>query len=254
MKKPVVSCIVPVFNGEQYVREALESIHRQTYQPLEIIVVDDGSTDNTKRVVTNLKIPIQYVEQSNLGPPAARNQGIRLARGAFVAFLDADDLWHQEKLTKQMAQFQAKPELEVCVTHLSHFEDSELGGEDILYQGQRRLYNIPGYITQTLLTRRTTFEKVGNFDHKLRNGDSSDWFLRAADLGVNMELLPEVLVYRRLHSMNYSRQKISASLDEHLAIIKASLDRRRKQEGGSLRSYQFPTSDWRNKNIQHKKA
>ena len=247
MDHPVVSCIVPVFNGERYVREALESIHGQSYRPLEIIVVDDGSTDNSKAVITNMRIPITYVEQSNLGPAAARNHGISLASGEFVAFLDADDLWHREKLTKQMAMFLANPDLEVCITHLSHFTDTTHGREDLLYQGQRRLNDIPGYVTQTLLTKRTTFEKVGVFDQTLRNGDAHDWFVRVADLGVAVELMPEVLVYRRMHSTNFSRQKVSATLDEHLKIIKASLDRRRERDGGSPRLYQFPTSDWRRK-------
>jgi glycosyltransferase involved in cell wall biosynthesis len=129
MNRALVSCIVPVFNGERYIQQALESIHQQTYRPLEIIVVDDGSTDNTKEVVRNLGICVQYIEQGNLGPAAARNLGINLAKGDFVALLDSDDLWHQEKLTKQMARFQAKQELDVCITHINHFEDSEIGEE-----------------------------------------------------------------------------------------------------------------------------
>jgi len=249
MASPVISCIVPVFNGERYVREALESIHNQTYRPLEIIVINDGSTDNTKEVVNNLEFSVQYVEQFNSGPAAARNHGVSLAKGDFVAFLDADDLWHQEKLSKQMTQFQAKPEMDVCVTHLDHFEDSELGRKDILYQDQRRLYHIPGYVTQTLLTRRITFEKVGLFDQNLRYSDANDWFIRVADLGFSLEIIPEVLVYRRLHSSNFSLQKESTSHDEHLKIIKASLDRRRQLDGGSPRPYQFPTSSLRNNTI-----
>jgi len=250
MNHPVVSCIVPVFNGERYVREALESIHNQTYRPLEIIVVDDGSTDNTKKVVTNLEFPIQYVEQFNSGPAVTRNHGINLAKGDFVAFLDADDLWHQEKLSKQMAQFQANPELNVCVTHLNHFQDSKFGRKDILYQGQRRLYDIPGYVTQTLLTRRITFEKVGLFDQNLRYADANDWFIRVADFGVSLEIIPEVLVYRRLHSSNFSLQKESTIHDEHLEIIKASLDRRRRLHQVSPRPYQSFTSSLRNKIVQ----
>jgi glycosyltransferase involved in cell wall biosynthesis len=129
MNSALVSCIVPVFNGERYIQQALESIHQQTYRPLEIIVVDDGSTDNTIGVVKRLEFSVQYIEQDNMGPAAARNLGINLAKGDFVALLDSDDLWHQEKLTKQMARFQAKPELDVCITHINHFEDSEIGEE-----------------------------------------------------------------------------------------------------------------------------
>jgi len=251
MNNPLVSCIVPVFNGEQYVQQALESIHSQTYWPLEIIVVDDGSTDNTKAVVKNLEFFVQYLQQANRGPAAARNRGISLAKGDFVAFLDSDDLWHRDKLAKQMARFQAKPEVEVCVTHVSHFADSEMERKDIQYQGQRRLDNIPGYVTQTLLTRRTTFEKVGIFDPNLRHGDANDWFVRVADYGLCVELLQEVLVFRRLHATNFSSQGVSNSLDEHLKIIKDSLDRRRQLNWGSPRLYQFPTSCLRNNTIQN---
>lgn len=252
IKNSVVSCIVPVFNGERYVQEALESISSQTYRPLEIIVVDDGSTDNTHEVVRSLGISVQYIEQVNMGPAAARNFGISLAKGDFVAFLDSDDLWHQEKLSKQMARFQAKPEAEICITHISHFEDSEVGRKDSRYYGHRRLDNIPGYVTQTLLARRTTFDKVGIFDSTLRHGDANDWFVRVADCGLCMELLPEVLVYRRLHATNFSSQGRSVSLAEHLKIIKASLDRRRQIGGGNPQPYQFPTSSFKNDTITQK--
>ena len=244
MNNPLVSCIVPVFNGERYIQQALESIHQQTYLHLEIIVVDDGSTDNTKEVVKNLDFSVQYIGQANKGPAGARNHGISLAKGDFVAFLDSDDLWHREKLTKQVERFQAEPKLDVCVTHLSHFEDAEQGRKEILYLGKRRLHNIPGYVTQTLLSRRNTFEKVGFFDPNLRHGDANDWFIRAADSMLSMELIREVLVYRRLHSTSLSSQGVLASLDEHLSTIKASLDRRRQINGGAPKPYQFPISNF----------
>ncbi len=246
MKLPLISCIVPVFNGERFIQQALESIHSQTHRHLEIIVVDDGSTDNTNEVVKNSGISVQYVVQPNMGPAAARNLGISLAKGDFLAFLDSDDLWHQEKLTKQLTRFMKEPDIDVCITHLSHFEDSEKGRKDILCQGQRRLHHIPGYVTQTLLCKRKTFEQVGTFDSSLRNGDSHEWFVRVADNGLKLDLLPEVLVYRRLHSTNYSSRGIAASMDEHLTLIKASLDRRRKIGGARPQLYQFPTSNFQN--------
>ena len=253
MSSPLVSCIVPVFNGERYVSEALASIQNQTYCSLEIIVVDDGSTDNTKKVVTSLEFPIHYVEQANSGPAVARNHGISLAKGDFISFLDSDDLWHQEKLTKQMTQFYAKPDLEICITHVDPFKDLEFEGKDVLYHGQRPLYNVPGYVTGTLLTRRTTFEKIGCFDPTLRHGDANDWFIRAADRQLSMELIPEVLVYRRLHSTSFSSQGVLASLDEHLNTIKASLDRRRQTNGGAPQPYQFPISPLGDRVVDHEK-
>src|SRR5215468_9302617 len=116
MNSSLISCIVPVFNGERYVREALDSILAQTHRPLEIIVADDGSTDGSANVVAAFRDGVRYLRQSNQGPSSARNLGIRAALGDFIAFLDADDLWHPQKLQRQMDRFKTRPELDYCVT------------------------------------------------------------------------------------------------------------------------------------------
>src|SRR5262245_10754564 len=100
---PLVSCIVPVYNGEAFLGEALASIRAQRHRPIEILVVDDGSTDGTAAVVMAADAGIRYMRQDNAGGAAARNRGIGMARGTFVAFLDADDLWPPEKLERQIA-------------------------------------------------------------------------------------------------------------------------------------------------------
>ena len=89
MSQPLISCIVAVFNGERYLKEALDSILAQTYRPLEILVVDDGSTDRTPEIVSEYSDTVRYFWQSNAGPGAARNAGLKLAKGEFIAFLDA---------------------------------------------------------------------------------------------------------------------------------------------------------------------
>ena len=100
MTKPnLISCIVPVFNGERYLAEALDSILAQTWRPLEVIVVDDGSTDGTAHIAAGYGAEVSYIHQANAGPAAARNRGLDAARGEFIAFLDADDLWHKDKLS-----------------------------------------------------------------------------------------------------------------------------------------------------------
>src|SRR5712692_4526575 len=99
MKSALISCIVPVFNGERYLGETLDSILAQTYRPLEIIVVDDGSTDGTPAVANGYSEFIRYLWQANAGEAAARDQGLKVAQGELMAFLDADDLWHPKKLT-----------------------------------------------------------------------------------------------------------------------------------------------------------
>lgn len=241
MTIPMVSCIVPVFNGERFVREALDSILAQSYRPLEIIVADDGSSDGTAAAVAEYP-DVRYFWQPNAGPAAARNLGLGEARGEFVAFLDSDDLWAPEKLAIQMARFEARPELDLCVAHVQNFWVPELHEERDRFQDDRRSKPIPGYVTQSLLATRSIFERVGPFNAATRHGDAADWFLRAADEGAVMELLPDVLTHRRLHETNLSRARASESREAHLQIIKASLERRRRKSGGAASPYRLPTA------------
>ncbi len=118
---PLISCIVPVFNGERYLAEALESIFAQTHRPIEIIVIDDGSTDGTPDVAARFKSSIKYIRQTNAGPPAARNRGLSEAESDFIAFLDADDLWHPEKLARQLRQFETHANLDVSIAYIQNF-------------------------------------------------------------------------------------------------------------------------------------
>jgi glycosyltransferase involved in cell wall biosynthesis len=216
-----------VFNGERYAREALESILAQTYRPLEIIVADDGSTDATAAIVAVFGKRVRYLKQSNEGPAAARNLGIGAAKGEFIAFLDADDLWHREKLERQMARFRARPELEYCVAHAQNFWIAEMDAEAEKYQGHRISRPLPGYVTGTLVARRALFDTVGLFNPALAHGDSTDWFLRAAERGALMDILADVLLFRRLHPSNRSRVRAARSRDEFLRLLKFSLDRKR---------------------------
>jgi len=234
MNQSMISCVVPVFNGERYLAEALESIRKQSYRPLEIIIADDGSTDGTRAVVARYGTQVRYLWQPNSGPATARNLGLRAALGEFVAFLDADDLWHPEKLERQMARFEARPELDVCVAHIQNFWIPELRDEQERFRDHRVSQPLPGYVSETLLARRAVFERVGQFNSALAHGDSTDWFLRAAEYGAVVELLPDVLSYRRLHPANRSRLLASNSRDAYLKIVKAVLDRRRLQKKTKL--------------------
>lgn len=226
MQPSLISCIVPVFNGERYLKEALDSILAQTYRPIEIIVVDDGSTDNTAAVVAGYGEQVRYLLQSNTGPAAARNLGLTAAHGAFVAFLDADDLWHTEKLSRQMTQFAIRPELDLCVTHIQNFWIPELQEEAEWFQDHRFSQSLPGYVTSTLLARRAIFDKLGSFNPTLRHAEDVEWFVRATEQETVMALLPDALVYRRLHQSNISRQVV-ANREALLQVTKAALDRRR---------------------------
>jgi len=245
MKQPLISCIVPVFNGERYLAEALNSILAQTYRSLEIIVADDGSTDATAALVASYGDRVRYVWQPNTGPAAARNLGLSVVQGELVAFLDQDDLWHPEKLERQTARFVPGLELDACVTHVQPFWIPELRHAASQSRDHRLTRALPGYLTGTLLARPSLFETVGLFDTALRYGDAMDWFLRAADHGVTIELLPDVLMYHRIHHNNFSRLHASASGNEFLHILKQSLDRRRRVRMGMPLSYKFSRSDCR---------
>ena len=228
MPARLISCIVPVFNGELYLAEALDSILAQTYRPLDIIVADDGSTDGTPDVVAGYGQRVRYVWQPNAGANAARNLGLNAARGDFVAFLDADDLWHPEKLMRQMACFQARPELKLCLTHVQNFWVPELEEERRQFRDHRLSKPVPGHATQTLLARKSLFEEIGQFDAARTHTGDTEWLLRAKELGVVTEMMAEVLVHRRLHRTNLSRRAAAASRDEYLRLVKSTLDRRRR--------------------------
>jgi glycosyltransferase involved in cell wall biosynthesis len=223
---PLISCIVPTYNMERYIEEALDSILAQTYRPFEIIVIDDGSTDSTKVRVEKYGTQVRYYWTPNSGPSAARNVGLRETRGEMVAFLDSDDLWHPQKLERQMARFAARPELEYCLSHVKLFWIAELKEEEEKYKNSARVQP-PGYATTTLLARRAVFDRVGGFDVRLWFPDAADWFRRAEVSGVVSEVLPDVLTYRRMHHTNLTRRKTARARLEWLQFVKSSLDHRR---------------------------
>lgn len=227
MDFPLISCIVPVFNGERYLADALESIFKQTYRCLEVTVVDDGSTDRTAAVTNGYGDRVRYIWQPNAGQAAARNSGLSGSQGEFVAFLDADDLWHPEKLERQMARFEARPELDYCFAHVQNFWES--AEEQRKFADHRIAKPLPGYSACTMLARRSLFATIGQFNAAITHADDTEWFLRASDSGAKMEMLADVLLYRRLHQTNISRVRAANSREQYLHMIKNTLDRRRRQ-------------------------
>ena len=223
---PLISCVVPVFNCQRFLAQALDSIFAQTYRPIETIVVNDGCEDGSADIIAGYGDRIKTLKQDNAGPAAARNRGVDLAKGEFLAFLDADDLWHKEKLTRQMSRFSARPELELCLTLKEHFWEPGRKHEEALLKEQRHVFveKHPGFVTQTLLVRRSAFDHVGRFDETLRISEDTDWFARAQDLALAAEVFPEVLVYRRMHSANLT---LSATREDRLAVVTRKLQRQR---------------------------
>ena len=241
---PTVSVVLPVFNAARHLPDLLRALAAQRPEPpREIILVDSMSTDGTAAVAAGYEGQVRYLRQPTAGPAATRNLGLGAAQGEFVAFLDADDLWHPEKLARQMARFQARPDLDLCVTHVRHFWISELSQEAARYRDHPRSRVMPGYYTSTLLAARSLFDIVGEFNSALWHSDATDWFLRAAERRAVMELLPDVLTYHRLHHTNLSRRLAGASRDEYVQLLKATLDRRRRFDEAAAQSREFRDSE-----------
>jgi len=229
MDSPLVSCVIPVFDGERYLGETLDSILAQTYQPLEVIVVDDGSTDGTGRVVAGYGQRVHYLWQTNQGEAAARSRGLTVAKGEYIAFLDADDLWHPEKLARQISRASERPEIDLCFTAFRNFWIPELAEEKSRFEGHSLSQLQSGWSISTLLARRDVFAKFGNFvDASWTAGsESMIWYLRAAERGAVIEVLPEVLMYRRFHTTNVSRNN---SLEPFFLILKEWRDYQRARK------------------------
>ena len=222
---PLVSVIIPVYNCEKYLAEAIESVLDQTYQPLEIIVIDDGSTDGSAEVAKRFDTTVQYCFQVNSGTAAARNRGIELAKGDFFAFLDADDLWVEDKLTNQMAAFINNPNLDVVYGQVQQFISPELG-ENLKAKLQVSPKLVPGHIPSALLIKRDSFFQVGLFETQWKLAEFASWQVRLTELGLQTMMLPELVAKRRLHETNKGIKQREYQT-EYLQIMKASLDRRR---------------------------
>jgi glycosyltransferase involved in cell wall biosynthesis len=219
----LISCIIPTRNGERFLRAAIDSVVAQPWRPLEIIVVDDGSTDRSAGIAASFGGPVRLVSHPVANPVHARNYGMQVARGDFFCFLDHDDLYAPEKLSLQMAAFQESPALDVCVGMVQRFRQSP---------GAERELDPPvaGYLTIAMLARRQAFERVGALNPDNFHSDSAEWFLRARQLGLSIRLLPETLVYHRDHDTNRSLTYGDRSRGEFLRLIKAKLNAERGQK------------------------
>jgi glycosyltransferase involved in cell wall biosynthesis len=228
--KPLVSTIIPAYNAEKYLAEAIESVLAQTYQPIELIVVDNGSTDGTHEIVQGFGVGIRYIYLVKAGLSAALNRGIIMAQGDYVAFLDADDLWSEEKTEWQMAVLQDDPGLGMVFGYIQQFISPELP-EEVKKCIHCPPEPMPGYCRSTMLARKKAIDVVGPFLH-FRAGEFLDWYARAKDKGVRRTLIPQVVARRRLHTAN-TEARDPGSRGDFARVLKAVLDRRRSVSRGN---------------------
>jgi glycosyltransferase involved in cell wall biosynthesis len=206
MSNPAVSVVIPVYNGENYLRLALESVLRQTFQDFEIIVIDDGSKDSTPDIAQSFGDRVRYVRQENAGVAAAVNHGIRLARGRYFAWLSHDDLWAPEKLSAQLEALQHVDGPAVCYTDIKLidgegkvFDEKDLplpNGNEIV-RAILRLEPVL-YAAYSLVCEVRCFEQVGPYDLKKRHTQDADMLLRLARTFPFVRV-PEKLMFVREH-------------------------------------------------------
>jgi glycosyltransferase involved in cell wall biosynthesis len=213
-KNPTVSVIIPTYNRANLIEKAIESVLNQAYQDFEIIVVDDGSTDNTGEIIRGFKDKrVKYIKKykKNKGSSVARNIGIKVARGKYIAFLDSDDEWLPEKLDKQIEVLQSEsPEVGVVYSNLLYIDEN--GKNMSKFRNPKK----EGYIYEdllcknyvgtdsTLLIRKECFHRVGLFDDLLNTQQDWDMWIRIAKY-YRFALIKVPLVKYRLHSNQISR-------------------------------------------------
>jgi glycosyltransferase involved in cell wall biosynthesis len=218
-----VSVIIPVYNAECYVSAAIESVLAQSVLPLEIIVVDDSSTDGSGAAARRFVPNVRVVTQPNQGPAAARNCGVGLAQGDYLAFLDADDLWVSNKLQRQLHALAADPTLAMVFGQVEQFYSPELIQTAALPSlGDR--HRLAGLHVGAMLIRRTAFARVGLFDTQWLAAEFIEWYGRAQALGVNSLVLPDLVMRRRIHTTNLGIRAHHLARREYLQLAKRRIE------------------------------
>ncbi|MCO6452456.1 MAG: glycosyltransferase family 2 protein [Caldilineales bacterium] len=202
MGQPLVSVIIPVFNGQRFLDETIASVLNQVYWPLEVIVIDDGSTDESAEIVRR-HADVRYHFQENRGQTAALNTGVKLATAKFLAFLDQDDLWMPAKLATQMKLMQSAASPDFVLCHAIFFQTAGVNPPDwvrsTMFDQPR-----PSYCLGALLARRPAFEKIGRLTPEHGLAFDVDFFFRVKDQGYSLQIAPELLLQRRVHDRNLS--------------------------------------------------
>lgn len=217
-----VSVVIPVRDGGRYLAEAIDAVLSQDVEPLELIVVDDGSEDDSREIAAAFAPRVQLLEQPASGVAHALNRGVAASSGELLAFIDADDRWPPRKLVRQRELLAERPGLDAVFGQAVPFATTEAGGEVTRPA-------VPGYVRGTMLIRRATFTRVGPFSTEWRLGEFIDWWARAIDAGVTSVMLPDTFLLRRVHETNLGVLRRDEQI-EYARVLKAVLDRRRMTE------------------------
>ncbi len=237
--QPLVSVVIPAYNAERFLAEAIESVLAQTYSPLETIVIDDGSSDRSAEIARGYD-GVTVLGQENGGPSLARNRGFAASCGELVAFHDSDDAMTPDKLEVQVGHLLEHPEVGCVVAQQEVMVEpgAELpfwieGSEVPTVTPPRppELADEPLVHPMTMVVRRTVFERVGGFDPSMRAAEDFDWMLRASEEGIEIARLSQVLLRRRVHPDSLT-QDAAASRAGLFRAFKGRIERQRARAAG----------------------
>jgi len=221
-----VTVVIPAFNAEHLLPATLESVLNQTLKPSEVLVIDDGSTDNTAAVAEAFGPPVRVIRRSNVGQALTRNFGVAEATNEWIAFIDADDLWNKYKLEKQMRALEANPAASLCYTARVHFEQHGEELRPVLHmpvpppEGIRNaLYRNTTFLPSSVVIRRTTFLESGGFDPQYSIVEDWDLWLRLLHSGITFAAVQEELMLYRMHTGSISR-RADIALRDSLAVYR----------------------------------
>ena len=211
--KSGVSVVIPTHNYGRFISNSIKSALRQTHPPLEVIIVDDGSSDATEAIVREFGNRVNYLRQNNTGVCAARNRGVAESSGEFIAFLDADDYWEPSKIEKQLAKFEEDPEIGLVHCGMREFDSAtgetiavHLDGDEGWVAKDIALWERPVVIGPggSIMVRREVFDRVGRFDERLKNGEDWEFCFRVAQK-YKIGFVREPLVNYRNHGSNATK-------------------------------------------------
>ncbi len=210
--KPIISVMMPTYNNAKYIKQAIESIYAQNYDNIEIIVVDDGSTDNTKEIVQQYK-DIKYFYIEHKGISVARNTALENAKGEYIAFLDSDDYWLPNKLNTQMQYFKDHPDCEIVFTKYENFfEDEKLKTNKRAMHEKMMEKFLKQYLPSSII-KKELFEKYGTFGENFSGVEDTVFLYRLLKKGVSIShIILKVFYIRRIHgqnaTLNYSQETV----------------------------------------------
>jgi glycosyltransferase involved in cell wall biosynthesis len=221
---PLVSVIVSAFQAEEFLEDAIASILAQSYAPVEVVVCDDGSTDRTPEILAEHP-ELRTIRQPNAGPAAARNSAVAASHGELLAVFDADDLWPTTRLAVQAAYLAANPDVGCVLGRQEWIEPPPWDTRDAVYG------DLDGIPFNSLFVRRAAFEEAGGFDESFTHGEDRDFLFRLRERGVRIEVIPEVVVFRRFHGTNLTLSAPSTS--PMLRSLRQKLERERASREGA---------------------